>query len=215
MKKLFLLVIVLFAVQVAISQNACNANVPGWGENLGVVSFYTDSVWIIEGNGIRQEWSNAVTATACQKATFDGGLAGNFNADCRTNPEFPGDLFSWCAVYRFGQQLCPYPWRVPTAQDFVNLDLAMGGDGTIRTSGLTETSVGSFVRDNFLNTWGGVFGGRCNPNGSLRGQAWNGSYWSSADSPEGGVRFYFTSSGCVNPNISYSKGFGLLVRCVR
>ena len=66
----------------------------------------------------------------------DGGASecGNwekevFHIDCRSNPDFFGDLFSWQAVYELKYELCPYPWRVPSVQDFRDLDIAMGGNG--------------------------------------------------------------------------------------
>jgi len=110
----------------------CSDITPGWGRSLGVVSFYTDNEWTVEGNGVFQIWSDAVTATDCQKETFSFGDDQNiilghhfYLADCRSNPGFPGDLFSWCAVVHFADVLCPYPWRVPTQQDFSDLNTVL------------------------------------------------------------------------------------------
>jgi len=182
----------------------CNFNTPNWGENLETVSFYTNQTWTIGS----QIWSDVVTATGCQKTAFDGGLEGNFNADCRTNLDISGDLFSWCAVYRFGQQLCPYPWRVPTVQDFIDLDIALGGTGARRYDDP------QFVLDNYITRWGGIFGGGFAE--GLWGQGSFGNYWSKSQSSlSWGIRLYFITSGIVDPQQTASKSEGYALRCVR
>jgi len=203
-----------------IAENRCNFNTPGWGESLGTVSFYTDNEWTIEGNGIFQIWSDAVTATACQKESFDGGYRDfttgdhwgnhNFSADCRFNSGFPGDLFSWCAVVRFGDVLCPYPWRVPTRQDFRNLDLAMGGNGLPRTDL-------DFVQSNYLAIWGAIFGGSFNPrSGELQRQGFYARYWAQTKSNIiRGFSLVVVSTGFINPIVCEHKNNGFFVRCVR
>jgi len=195
-------------------QNGCNINTPGWGNNLGIVT-HGDTV-LIEGNGIRQIWSDAVTATACQKEIFNGGAWSpvSLNADCRSNPNFPGDLFSWCAIYRFAEQLCPYPWRIPSVQDFRDLDVALGGGGTGGGGWWGNPA----LRDMYLNIWGGVYGGFSHSDGSLAGQNFEAHYWSRTV-PIGGGRPYslnFNTNGNVSPGwTSFSQDFGFSVRCVR
>jgi len=192
-----------------ILSNFCNTRTPSWGESLGVVSFYTNETWTIEGNGISQIWSDAVTAVNCQKTTFAGGSSGNFNADCRSNPDFPGDLFSWCAVVRFAHQLCPYPWRVPTNEDFRNLDIAMGGTGNSRVDL-------DFVNANYITRWGGRFGGGCISVGTLSGQDILGSYWSQTGFGATNARdLTFGTAGNINPWLSTSRSHGFSLRCVR
>ena len=113
-----------------------------WPSALGNVSFATDSTWTISGNDIFQIWSDAVQTDYCSnKTSFRGGLNVkenneyidnewvHFYVDCRSNPGQKGDLFSWLAVYELRRELCPYPWRVPTVQDFIDLDIALGGTG--------------------------------------------------------------------------------------
>jgi len=150
--------------------HGCNLDTPGWGNSLGFISFDSDRTWAI-GNQI---WSDAVQASNCSnKTSFSGGILGGpynrhiheFNADCRSNPGFPGDLFSWCAVRRFADQLCPYPWRVPTSDDFVVLYNALRrGRGT--------------VRNRLINYWGADFGGYSDLIGTLYSQGLQGHYWS-------------------------------------
>ena len=130
--------------------NFCNPNTPGWGPSLGTVSFATDETWTVG----RQIWSDAVQASNCSErpaAQFVGNdtVTNTFNADCRSLPGQKGDVFSWCAVYRFANVLCPAPWRVPTKQDFIDLDIALGGTG----EGVRD----SLLRDKYISDsyWGG------------------------------------------------------------
>jgi len=186
----------------------CNMLVPGWGNSLGTVTRGTQE-WPIAGNGITQTWSDAVTATNCDKTTFAGGSTGNFNADCRSNPDFPGDLFSWCAVVRFADVLCPYPWRVPTNEDFRDLDIAMGGTGDFRIDL-------DFINTNYISRWGGHFSGRSTPNGALGAQHRNGLYWSQTESrATEGHHLYFLTNGYRWAQSTELKHNGLTLRCVR
>ena len=203
-----------------IAMRGCNFDTPGWGKSLGVVSFHTDSMWVIVGNGIRQIWSDAVTATACQKEAFDGGFEhraflefSDFNADCRSNPGFPGDLFSWCVVVRFADVLCPAPWRVPSKQDFIDLDIAMGGTGNDRSR------VSQTVTKGYVSRWGGAFGGVSEPWGSLYAQGVLGAYWSLTEGTISGAHcFSFTTIArgrrTISPQAYGLKHFGFSLRCV-
>jgi len=154
--------------------------------NLGKVSFATDTVWTISGNGITQIWSDAVTTTGCNKTDFNGGNRNNkvFNIDCRSNPGQKGDLFSWRAVSELRNELCPYPWRVPTVQDFIDLDIALGGTGNGQNN-FTWTDLG--YQDNahaikYVNFWGGIFGGKCYSNGVNNYKGYWAFYWSQSES---------------------------------
>ena len=193
----------------------CNQNPPGWGESLGTVRFYTSQEWTITNGTITQIWSDAVTATNCQKTTFAGGATDNFNADCRSNPNFPGDLFSWCAVMRFADILCPpdQGWRVPSTQDFRNLDIAMGGTGNVRWG----AQFVQFVQNNYITRWGGAFGGFCDSGGSLTVQNTWGNYWSLSDlNVTQADRLTFSSGGEIHPQGSGgNKANGFALRCVR
>jgi uncharacterized protein (TIGR02145 family) len=187
----------------------CNLRTPGWGEGgLGTVSFASEETWTIG----TQTWSDAVTATACQDTSFRGDTLHilNFNADCRSNPDFPGDLFSWCAVVRFAEELCPYPWRVPEKQDFIDLDIALGG------TGINRPTTPQYVIDNYIERWGGSFSGGSRSNGTL----WNpnswGYYWSQTENAANtGFLLSFDALGGVRPQNWLGKGSGLSLRCVR
>jgi uncharacterized protein (TIGR02145 family) len=195
----------------------CNTDSPGWGQNLGIVSFVTDSTWKISNGIITQIWSDAVQATNCNKIMFDGGdfRSLNFKADCRSNPNYKGDLFSWCAVMRFAKQLCPDPWRVPTQQDFIDLDRAMGGTGHNQISFLQLTRyVGTGN-----NQWGGVYGGYCRLNSMIISEGSWAHYWSSSegDNVRSARNLNFGVNGVVYPrnNGENSKNAGFSLRCVR
>ena len=196
----------------------CNMLTPGWGSSLGTVTRGSETT--ITGHGITQIWSDAVTATNCQKTIFNGSTSdsenSNFNADCRSNPDYPGDLFSWCAVIRFQDQLCPAPWRVPTMQDFINLDIALGGNGNNRGAWTSDIATLQFVTDNYINRWGGAFGGNCLPAGSLNGQDFFAYYWSQTEgSATGGRGLHFNTNGLIWPQDSVDKSAGFSLRCVR
>jgi len=198
-------------IAVVATQRGCNQDAPGWGENLGTVSFHGQGHNVeISGNGITQIWSGAVTATNCDKTTFSGGSADNFNADCRSNSGFPGDLFSWCAVVRFADILCPYPWRVPTVQDFINLDRAMGGSGS------NTSNSPLFVQNYYITLWGGAFGGSSNSIGALNDQDTWGGYWSQTETGAMNARLLvFSTVGHIDPQGWNSEHFGLTLRCIR
>ncbi|MDR2906681.1 MAG: hypothetical protein LBU91_01660 [Bacteroidales bacterium] len=183
------------------------------GLNLGRVSFVSSQTWSI-GNQI---WSDVVQATGCSKATYYGGKfmyaskrgeesKSDLRSDCRSNnPNYDGDLFSWCTVACYGAMLCPSPWRVPTVKDFIALGKALGGTGSFTT-----------LRDKYLNTWGGAYGGYCNGNGNLSDSGSLGYYWSSVEaSAGGGYVLLVNTNGFINSQSSESKYNGFSLRCVR
>jgi uncharacterized protein (TIGR02145 family) len=187
----------------------CNNDAtPGWGESLGTVSFVTNQTWKV-GN---QEWSDAVQATNCNKTAFYGGWYDdgeyNFRADCRSNPNQKGDLFSWCAVARFGATLCPTPWRVPTVEDFIALDEALGGTG--------DFNVDNDLLHKYFNFWGGAYGGYCDGMGVLHTQGSNASYWSQTKNQGTLARYLnFDMNFYIYPQGSLPKRNGFTLRCVR
>jgi uncharacterized protein (TIGR02145 family) len=188
----------------------CNNDTTGWRTKFGEVSFASSQTWVVGS----QEWSDVVQASKCDKTTFSGGSSGNYASDCRSNPGQSGDLFSWCAVVRFKETLCPDGWRVPTNQDFVNLDIALGGTGGARDDAL------QFIYDTYLNftVWGGAFSGICYENGSLGAQGTSADYWSeTAYNASNGscLRLSTSLAGFVGPSNWGRKDFGFMLRCVR
>ena len=178
----------------------------------GTISFATTQIWTIPAaNGAPETiWSDAVQTSVCSnKTTFNGGSSPNFNIDCRSNPGHKGDLFSWRAISELKDQLCPAPWRVPTQQDFIDLNRALGGTGN------NANSVAALA-NRHLDDWGGSLGGRCGSAGTLDGQDLFAYYWSQTENNStNGNSLNFTRTS-VNPQGSgNSKDTGLTLRCVR
>jgi len=179
---------------------------------LGIASFATESMWIVGS----QTWSDAVQTTFCSnKTTYNGGsTSAGFNIDCRSNPDQKGDLFSWRAVNELKDQLCVAPWRVPTAEDFKNLDIAMEGSGENRTGDL------EFINSKYLDpsVWGGVFGGFSAGNGSLANQGSGAYYWSLSEISATHANILGLGTwggGTINVQHNNGKQFGFTLRCIK
>lgn len=196
-------------------------------EFLGFVSFKTDKTWTVGG----LTWSDAVTATRCQKDDYNGGVYGGevYKIDCRKN-EFPGDdynepqvfgdYFSWEAVNAYGDVLCPEPWRTPTQQDFKDLDIALGGDGKNN-----EMLAGRIQL--YVDEWGGEFGGYVwfgKPDSSYptdtmicQNQADYACYWSgqSLSKSNAAALAFGTPKGYLSPAAQAEKTNGYTLRCVK
>ena len=201
--------IFLLAILISAFFTSCNRRT--WPTDLGAASFASRNTWTISGNGITQIWSDAVQTVYCSnKTSFENSNleTENFNTvNCRSNPGFPGDLFSWGAMFEIGYQLCPRPWRVPTQQDFVDLDIIMGGTGNFR---IDE----NFVNANYIERWGGAVGSEGFSMGSTSASA---NYWAMRDTnAEEGFFLRFDTFGRITPRgfvIRSTSGFSL--RCIR
>ncbi len=179
---------------------------------LGIAGFASKTTWTVGS----QTWSDAVQTTICsEKKNFKSS---NYEADCRSNPGQKGDLFSWEMVNQYGTYLCPDPWRVPTKEDFIKLDIALGGTG--------ENKQGeSTLLNKYLNSWGGTHGGYCRSGGTLYNQGTHACYWSQSEHGKAGngYNLHFHSSRNINPNLSANinpqffifKGNGFSLRCVQ
>ena len=114
-----------------------------------------------------------------------------------------GNLFSWCAVVRFKDQLCPLPWRVPVREDSIALYKVLGGTGKGQDN--------SILRDEYLNKWGGAYN-----EADDRGSSSSATYWLlSEESEYDGYSMGFYSNGYVGPYGSGGKNHGQTLRCVR
>ena len=211
---------------------SCNRNTPGWGaDGLGVITWGgsispEDNSTIIPGTGGRpdQVWSRAVTASACDdKITFNGGVPGNINTDCRNsdgNINFYGHYFTWCAVMRFAGQLCPYPFRVPTAQDFIDLDLNLGGNGAFRTGIVNGFTIGEQIAwyigiSTEFGQTGSIWGGSRWTGHSLTLSAELSYYWSATEINTMNARSIEIGPSFLNVVSDMFKGNGQALRCVR
>jgi uncharacterized protein (TIGR02145 family) len=219
--KTFFLIILLFAftgckskkdlVSGTSLEDPCNP-IPEFGRSLGKISRGKKTV--ISNDQIAQIWSGPVRASKCNKTSFCGGVFEEvtFYADCRSTPGFKGSLFSWSAVLLFGQQLCPEPWRVPTKEDFVTLDILLGGTG--------EKNFGKTHFDQYINVWKSQFVGYNIGGGNLDGlvnQDWLSGYWSQSevDSTHGYLLYLNDNIWLSEPQYSRIKDQGFALRCVR
>ncbi len=181
----------------------CTVNVD-W---LGTPAFKTGRTWTVGD----QTWSDAVIASGCRKTTFGNRLEGQTDgADCRSNSfDDYGDLFSWYAVDKYAEVLCPEGWKVPAAEDFIVLDMALN---ELENSSLREGDLDS--RDRFMSAlWNGEFGGMADQNG-LWYQDINAYYWTASENNGSGIYFEFTTSGLVAPVAAIVKNIGFALRCV-
>jgi uncharacterized protein (TIGR02145 family) len=187
--------------------------------NFGRVGFTSTDTWTVEGNGIKQTWSAPVITSNCYKTNFSGynENTSSYTIDCRTQRNKTdrakyGDLFTFCAVTRYHNVLCPDGWRVPSGQDFIDLDIAMGGTGE------TRGNVQDFINSNYLNNyvWGGGYGGYCSADGTLQNQGKVAIYWSQTENAtDYGAALVFDIYGYVyEPFWSYEWA-GLTLRCVK
>jgi uncharacterized protein (TIGR02145 family) len=171
---------------------------------LGTVGFQNSNTWVVGA----QTWSAAVTATYCQKTAFNGGSANSYSADCRENTFAGGNFFSWCMVAQYGAQLCPSPWRVPAAADFVQL---------FQHYGLTQSGSNSNVSSVLVNSWGAACAGYITgSNWMMRGEiidCWSGDAVNAGSAIA--LSVWCISSWRCNANIAHSKETGEQLRCVR
>ncbi|MDR2585872.1 MAG: Ig-like domain-containing protein [Prevotellaceae bacterium] len=194
--------------EITVAQNL-NTDTPGWGSTLGTVTRGS------ERKIGTQIWSDVVFASACNKTSWAPRTPSGVSADgCRPSGAASSvTYFTWAAVVRYQDQLCPAPWRVPTKDDFVTLFQYLGGTGTsggsfpdVKDKLVLQTSVG----------WGGAYGGFCDSDGLLFSQGSYAYYWSQSEaSAAGGYSLFFNTGGYVYPQSNDYKYFGSLLRCVR
>ncbi len=185
-------------------------------------SFATENVWTVGS----QTWSDAVTATECHSRTTYSGNSGSLvNVDCRkaTNG-FNGDYFSWCAVKKYADILCPEDWRVPTVEDFENLHKALGGTGTTQSInpsdlGYCPSSGSGSVCQNSTSatngTTGSKWGGSRFTADAMSSTTENSSYWSSSNRDALFAYNLLFLTGSVSVRDNYSKYYGRALRCVK
>ena len=194
----------------------CN-NIP-LGFMLGTPYFASATIWTIPGTEGRpsQEWSDVVRAPGCNKTAFNGGF---FNADCRNAENgFHGHYFSWCMVMRFADYLCPpaQGWRVPSNDDFVSLDMNMGGTG--QTRGGASAQIDAWYAGAAPDTPGtprGIWGGSRFTGTTSLMLTTDSRYWSSTELESPDLAYFFG----FDPNRVFlggqTKSVGSALRCVR
>ncbi len=99
-------------------------------------------------------------------------------------------------------------WRVPTRQDFVDLDIALGGTGQNGQNNLT-------LIKRYVDEWSAKFNG-LSWNGTISGIGSTAFYWSQTESSaDNGYHLYLYSSGSIYPQDSNNKNNGFSIRVVR
>jgi hypothetical protein len=177
--------------------------------DLGVVSFTQGSEITITGSSYTQIWSRPVTATGCQKGTFNGGSAGSVKSDCRTNPGYAGDLFSWCAVEKYAAQVCPFPWRIPMPDDFCRLHKAVTGANCVEAANVAWITA-------YQTNWAMVFMGDCSQNGTITESGISAVYL--VNGYTGGTHSRFSvaiTTGYISLGPAANNCAGRTLQCVR
>jgi uncharacterized protein (TIGR02145 family) len=132
-----------------------------------------------------------------------------YAVDLRENTGY-GDMYSFELVNQHKAQLCPAPWSVPTKDDFVELDKALGGTGE---NGQTNSTLFNAYRD----TWGAELSGICvGSSGNIAANGLTGYYWTQT-AIDGDFGYIISiNSGIINPKAeTINKGNGFTVRCLK
>jgi uncharacterized protein (TIGR02145 family) len=165
--------------------------------------------WVVDS----QTWSAPLMKmqAGCAETTDLGTTNPPTVAYYRSNGLYRGSgyLYNRKCVNDYATQLCPSPWRVPTREDFINLDLAFGGDGSSRDEDP------SYVLTNYVIAWGVAFSGLAYGT-TLEYVGTNAYYWS-ADALSLYNAYYlrFTTGGNVSPVSLNNHLYGFQVRCVK
>jgi len=170
-------------------------------------------------------WSDAVISPQCTPRgdSYNGGSTNNYNVDCRAPTNgFDGHYFSWCAVMKYADILCPGTWRVPTTAEFLELHQSLG-----HAAPATQTGSVPIIADTYMGIigTGGPDGVTENHGGSWGGSRFNAyagslsstdsNYWSSSeDSTTSAFDLRYSASN-VYPQHTPTKTNGFALRCVR
>ena len=175
-------------------------------------------------------WSDAVISDQCAPRgdAYGGGEdLGKVNVDCRNATHgFDGSYFSWCAVIKYADILCPPGdgWRVPTTEDFAELHQGLGFTLPFINGSVVHGNNNTYMTDeptdplsstiNRGGTWGGSrftftaeFSALNSPPLSV--------YWSSSDDGAAVGRALYYDHVYVWPQNTTHKVFGHALRCVR
>jgi uncharacterized protein (TIGR02145 family) len=169
---------------------------------------WSDSEW-------KQTWSGAssyVPAGCINNTTFNNNLSPRYtNANLQAGS---GYLYNYVCVYKERHNLCPAPWRVPTVQDFIDLDRKFGGTGESRSGAESQ----EYITTNYINKWGGVYGGTAYA-GDCTGVCYKGTdsrYWSITGSKTQAHYLHLGyPNGHISPQRDYDQSYGHQLRCVR
>jgi hypothetical protein len=166
--------------------------------------------WVITGNGITQTWSDRINVPACDKASYANNAS---NPQCRSHTinSVKYYYYNWPYVNANQTTMCPpgSNWRVPTKDDFVALDIALGGNG------VTPRAVTyDWIQSTYMNIWNGEFSGNAD-NGNTPGNYENMVYWSITPSKTNYAYGLQYRANELNVSGSHWYAYGLQCRCVR
>jgi hypothetical protein len=178
----------------------------------------TDKIWIVGEGETLQLWSDAILLPRCDKEDFDGGdpYANNPFADCRSSEGGEVSLFSGPFVIENAAEICPEGWRVPTLQEFMMLDINLGGTGAREQYFGSENDKNKPLERYNGPEWGGemygiyhlISGFVYRTDGFYRGIY-------EAGQPDVVLNYYDIWVGIDSWGDTKSETWGLPVRCIR
>jgi uncharacterized protein (TIGR02145 family) len=166
----------------------------------------TTTTWTVSGNGGVQVWSDVINVPACNKTTYS---ASSTTASCRNNGSY-GYLYSWVYVKKNANTLCDNGWRVPTNDDFCNLDKNL--NSSTSCSSHSSGALGSTYNG---SAWGGAYGGYCTADGQLTRVGSRAYYWSITELNSTAAYYLCYNPAAIYPQDNYQKAAGVPVRCVK
>jgi hypothetical protein len=139
-----------------------------------------------------QTWSDAIQIPGCNKETFEKSST---DPQCcsYTHEGKTYYYYNWPYVKQHADLLCPLPWRVPTKDDFVELN--------------DNTNANTLIA-----AWG--YGGGANGS-SMNYVSSNALYWPSTENSSNYAYYLYYLSGNVYPQNYTHKYFGFQIRCVK
>jgi uncharacterized protein (TIGR02145 family) len=157
-----------------------------------------------------QQWSGPRSVPAdCTPTTYMVTTNPPATAYYSSTGLYPGSgyLYNWKCVNEHAEKLCPSPWRVPTRDDFCDLDKELFSTSTCTNRNGTPSV--------YVTAWGGVYGGSVSGS-SVGYPGSDANYWSSTVSSNTyAYRLLFSTGGTIQPQGTQTKNRGLQVRCVK
>jgi uncharacterized protein (TIGR02145 family) len=157
-----------------------------------------------------QIWSDVINVPACDHPEM---VSDNTKPYCRSYEykERKWFYYNWTYVSENLNTLCPSSWHVPTMEDFVSLDIALGGDGKNRPADA------SWITSQYLEYWGAYtfFGYTRLPN-TMSDLGTHMLYWTTTTIPGTSSSYCLDlRTSTVMPLKTDTWAFAYPVRCVR
>jgi uncharacterized protein (TIGR02145 family) len=168
----------------------------------------TDQVWCVGGRA----WSDAIALVPAGCMTEDVAET-NSDPIYYWNNLYPGSgyLYNGVCLLAAAVDFCPSPWRVPTYDDFCELDKALFGATTCTNrSGVPPSDL-----DKYVDEWGAVYGGWAR---IFDGPNYGGEqayYWAFTTAALGVTMMLDNQTDAINPQFLRNRHYGSQVRCVK